>query len=92
MYQVKHTSGESVINDGSVDRTLAQLGVFPISSQSGYSFHLESIGEKAVCDEIIMSSSEPVVMACGGKDVGKSTFLRYMINSLLNKWVIRKKK
>lgn len=26
-----------------------------------------------------------VIMACGGKDVGKSTFLRYMVNSFLNK-------
>ena len=26
-----------------------------------------------------------IAMACGGKDVGKSTLLRYLVNGLLNK-------
>ena len=28
----------------------------------------------------------PVVLICGGKDIGKSTFARYLTNSLLNRY------
>jgi polynucleotide 5'-kinase involved in rRNA processing len=30
-------------------------------------------------------SGPPVVLVCGGKDVGKSSFLRYLVNSLLRR-------
>lgn len=30
----------------------------------------------------------PIIMACGGKDVGKSTLLRFTINSLLNRFIL----
>ncbi len=33
----------------------------------------------------MFQEKDPIIMACGGKDVGKSTFLRYLVNSLLNK-------
>lgn len=32
-----------------------------------------------------MLGKTPVVLICGGKDVGKSTFARYLTNSLLNR-------
>jgi len=44
-------------------------------------------------DDIIMKKNlfspavnAPVVLICGGKDVGKSTFSRYLTNSLLNRY------
>ena len=53
---------------------------------------IESDEEKRVANEFnhLMDNNQtgnnwPIVMACGGKDVGKSTFLRYWINLLLNK-------
>ncbi|XP_071960161.1 polynucleotide 5'-hydroxyl-kinase NOL9-like isoform X2 [Antedon mediterranea] len=41
----------------------------------------------SVCDVVSVSLTEltPVVLVCGKKNVGKSTFCRYLINSMLNK-------
>lgn len=97
VYQIKSSHMHS-LND--VDTSLAQLGVFPTSEQGFSSVHYETADEKSTCDEIINfnnnskeanSSNSPVIMACGGKDVGKSTFLRFMLNSLLNKYIIGKR-
>jgi len=32
----------------------------------------------------------PVILICGGKDIGKSTFARYLTNLLLNRYNIVK--
>lgn len=86
---------------GETDRTCAQLGLFPISMQSYKSVHQESNEERIICEEIqgyemadnrkfkllnAGNQNSQSVMVCGGKDVGKSTFLRYMVNSFLNKY------
>lgn len=32
-----------------------------------------------------MAASPPIILVCGGKDVGKSTFCRFLVNCLLNR-------
>lgn len=83
------------LNSSEIDSLMAKLGIYPVPSNFFNAIHVESLEEKTVVNEILTVSDElttenvndqsPIIMACGGKDVGKSTFLRYLINSLLNK-------
>lgn len=40
---------------------------------------------KEAIESITLSSSVPVIAICGAKNVGKSTFARFLVNSLLNR-------
>lgn len=98
VYQTRYIEMKSL---NETDKNISQLGLFPISLQVFKSVHFESIEEKNICEEILSyevdtenkfkslnegNKNSQIIMACGGKDVGKSTFLRYMVNSFLNKY------
>lgn len=40
---------------------------------------------KEAVESITLGSSVPVIAICGAKNVGKSTFARFLVNSLLNR-------
>lgn len=43
---------------------------------------------KAAVETITQGTVVPVIAVCGAKNVGKSTFARFLVNSLLNRSVI----
>jgi polynucleotide 5'-hydroxyl-kinase GRC3/NOL9 len=84
-------NGLMIEEERDFDSKLAKMGVFPVQVQNFNAIKMETSEEKLVADDILnhrdgIKKQLPVTMACGGKDVGKSTLLRYLINSLLNKY------
>lgn len=55
-----------------------------LSTISELSFH-DVLTETS---RILFPENNPVVSVCGGKNVGKSTLSRYLVNSALNKYGI----
>ena len=79
-------------NQNETDVKFSHLGLYVVTEHNFNAVLIESDEEKRVANEFnhLMDNNQagnnwPIVMACGGKDVGKSTFLRYWINLLLNK-------
>ena len=69
------------------DIKLAYLGIYPIDSLVSV-MHM-SHSDNKIINDIVQKTLDnrqkaEIVLACGGKDVGKSTYLRYLVNSLLN--------
>ncbi|XP_028922138.1 polynucleotide 5'-hydroxyl-kinase NOL9 [Ornithorhynchus anatinus] len=68
------------------DEVLASAGIAKCDESSG--FHLSESCISAIEELIYVCREEddgcPVILACGPKDIGKSTFNRYLINQLLN--------
>jgi polynucleotide 5'-hydroxyl-kinase GRC3/NOL9 len=86
----KHVYQSNLPLNDSLDSTLGkQFGIYPVQSEFLSSILSESNEERKIANDLLNHNNEnekpPVIMACGGKDVGKSTFLRYLVNSLLNK-------
>lgn len=46
----------------------------------------EKISALISVDLIFLEVNAPVILICGGKDIGKSTFARYLTNILLNRY------
>jgi polynucleotide 5'-hydroxyl-kinase GRC3/NOL9 len=70
-----------------LDNLLQKIGIFPISSNNLNNVSIESTEDKCIINNLLnVEENNLIIMACGGKDVGKSTFLRYFVNSLLNKY------
>ncbi|XP_020827417.1 polynucleotide 5'-hydroxyl-kinase NOL9 [Phascolarctos cinereus] len=66
--------------------TMSSVGIKKCEEESG--FHL-SESSSSVIEELITACCEeidgcPIIMVCGPKCIGKSTFNRYLINQLLN--------
>ncbi|XP_001377300.3 polynucleotide 5'-hydroxyl-kinase NOL9 [Monodelphis domestica] len=66
--------------------TVSSVGIKKCGEESG--FHLSESSSSAI-EELITACREeidgcPIIMACGPKCIGKSTFNRYLINQLLN--------
>ncbi|XP_043849789.1 polynucleotide 5'-hydroxyl-kinase NOL9 [Dromiciops gliroides] len=66
--------------------TMSSVGIKKCGEENG--FHL-SESSSSVIEELITACREeidgcPIIMACGPKCIGKSTFNRYLINRLLN--------
>ena len=38
---------------------------------------------------LCLTAKAPVILICGGKDIGKSTFARYLTNTFLNRYILR---
>ena len=37
---------------------------------------------------LCLTAKAPVILVCGGKDIGKSTFARYLTNTFLNRYIL----
>ncbi|KAM9034225.1 polynucleotide 5'-hydroxyl-kinase NOL9 isoform 2-T2 [Sarcophilus harrisii] len=66
--------------------TMSSIGIKKCEEESG--FHLSESSSSAI-EELISACCEefdgcPIILACGPKCIGKSTFNRYLINQLLN--------
>ncbi|XP_074074689.1 LOW QUALITY PROTEIN: polynucleotide 5'-hydroxyl-kinase NOL9 [Macrotis lagotis] len=66
--------------------TMSSIGIKKCEEERG--FHLSESSSSAI-EELITACCEeidgcPIIMACGPKCIGKSTFNRYLINQLLN--------
>lgn len=89
-YQSLNKDNQSrVQNDAAVK--FSHSGLYPVPENSFNAVLVESDDEREILNEFAYLNDEkkkanfwPVVMACGGKDVGKSTLLRFWINVLLN--------
>lgn len=69
------------------DIEFASMGVYPINSSTNKSIVALNTDDFNKLNEIsidIAGSNMPCIFACGGKDTGKSTYLRYLVNYLLN--------
>ncbi|XP_038602400.1 polynucleotide 5'-hydroxyl-kinase NOL9 [Tachyglossus aculeatus] len=68
------------------DEVLASVGISKCNDKSG--FYLSESSISAIEELIYVCREEddgcPVILTCGAKAVGKSTFNRYLINQLLN--------
>ena len=84
MYQATHLINY-ITNPN--DIKFAYLGIHPVDSvNSILSFNqndCQTIHE-IVSKTLTNRQKQEIILACGGKDVGKSTYLRYLVNSLLN--------
>ncbi|CAF0868791.1 unnamed protein product [Brachionus calyciflorus] len=93
VYQNSLGFNENEINRSDMnqfDCSLHKFGIFPVSEEFFNAVHIENDNERLVIEEVLLDSDKntegSVIMPCGGKDVGKSTFLRYLMNRLLNKY------
>ncbi len=70
------------------DAYFAHLEIYPVSGI--IYLYEQSTDEQSAVQEIMAQyenrTQSPQILICGGKDAGKSTYLRYMINCLLNKY------
>ena len=72
-----------------IDIKLSHLGLYPVADYNFNAVFVETDDEREIVLEFANLNNQradfwPVVMACGGKDVGKSTLLRFWTNALLN--------
>ncbi|XP_072442505.1 polynucleotide 5'-hydroxyl-kinase NOL9 [Chiloscyllium punctatum] len=64
---------------------LTSIGVIPLPDDQGITMSESLI---ATVQELLKTCEDddgfPIILVCGGKNVGKSTFCRYLLNSFLN--------
>ena len=79
----KKTTEDSGTTPGMSESVNAQQKIPPKSLAPLYVLRVPSLW-KAVADLVVGSESVPTVLTCGGKNAGKSTFSRYLVNRLLS--------
>ena len=84
MYQASHLINY-ITNPN--DIKFAYLGIHPVDSINSVLSYTQN--EHEIFDEIVAKTLQnrqkpEIILACGGKDMGKSTYLRYLTNILLN--------
>jgi hypothetical protein len=67
-----------------IDSYLANIGLYPIPINNANSLHIPTDIEIGISNELISFYDDknvpPIIMSCGGKDVGKSTCLRFIFH------------